>query len=108
MKRRPLGASGIAVSQVGLGCMGFAGVYGPVDEGAAITAVHRALDSGIDFFDTADVYGNGASERLLARALAGRRHAAVIATKFGNIDHLADRPVADAIAGRWETNGRPE
>lgn len=108
MKRRPLGASGISVSQVGMGCMGFAGVYGPVDEGAAIAAVHRALDSGIDFFDTADVYGNGASERLLARALAGRRHAAVIATKFGNIDHLADRPVADALEGRWETNGRPE
>jgi len=88
--------------------MGLAGVYGPVDETAAMRAVHRALDVGINFFDTADVYGNGASERLLARALAGRRHAAVIATKFGNIDHLADQPVAEAFEGRWETNGRPE
>jgi aryl-alcohol dehydrogenase-like predicted oxidoreductase len=79
-----------------------------VDEAEAIRAVHRALDLGINFFDTADVYGNGASARLLSRALAGRRHAAVIASKFGNIDHLGDRPVADASAGRWETNGRPE
>jgi aryl-alcohol dehydrogenase-like predicted oxidoreductase len=108
LKTRPLGGTGIAVSQLGMGCMGFAGVYGPVDEGAAIRAVHRALELGITIFDTADVYGNGTSERLLARALAGRRDAAVIATKFGNIDHFGDRPVADAFAGRWETNGRPE
>jgi aryl-alcohol dehydrogenase-like predicted oxidoreductase len=88
--------------------MGFAGVYGPVDEAEAIRAVRRALDLGINFFDTADVYGNGASERLLARALGERRGAAVIATKFGNIDHLGDQPIADAFEGRWETNGRPE
>ena len=56
-------------SRVGMGCMGFAGVYGPVDEAEAIRAVHRGLDLGINFFDTADVYGNGASERLLARAV---------------------------------------
>jgi aryl-alcohol dehydrogenase-like predicted oxidoreductase len=100
--------TGVAVSQLGMGCMGFAGVYGPVDEAEAIRSVHRALECGIDFFDTADVYGNGSSERILARALAGRRHEAVIATKFGNIDHFADRPVAEAFEGRWETNGRPE
>jgi aryl-alcohol dehydrogenase-like predicted oxidoreductase len=91
-----------------MGCMGFAGVYGPVDEAEATRAIHRALDLGINFFDTADVYGNGASERVLARALAGRRHTAVIATKFGNIDHFGDRPIAEAFEGRWETNGRPE
>src|SRR5262249_5844057 len=105
---KALSLRGIPVSRLGIGCMGLAGVYGPVDETAAMRAVHRALDVGINFFDTADVYGNGASERLLARALAGRRHAAVIATEFGNIDHLADQPVAEAFEGRWETNGRPE
>jgi len=96
------------VSRVGMGCMGFAGVYGPVDEAEAVRAVHRALDLGINFFDTADVYGNGASERLLARALVGLRGRAVIATKFGNIDHFGHLPVADAFDGRWETNGSPE
>jgi aryl-alcohol dehydrogenase-like predicted oxidoreductase len=88
--------------------MGFAGVYGPVDGAEAVRAVQRALDLGIDLFDTADVYGNGAAERLLARGLAGRRDAAFIATKFGNIDHFGDRPVAEAFEGRWETNGRPD
>ena len=87
--------------------MGFAGVYGPVDEAEAMRAVQRALEVGINVFDTADVYGNGASERLLARALAGRRSEAFIATKFGNIDHFGHLPVAQAFDGRWETNGTP-
>jgi aryl-alcohol dehydrogenase-like predicted oxidoreductase len=85
--------------------MGFAGVYGPVDEAEAIRAVHRALEIGVNSFDTADVYGNGASESLLARALSGRRHEAFIATKFGNIDHYGHLPVSEAFEGRWETNG---
>ena len=108
MRRRALGNGGIEVSAIGMGCMGFAGVYGPVDEGEAVRSVHRALELGMNFFDTADVYGNGSSEKLLARSLKGRRDHAVIATKFGNIDHLGDQPVADAPKGRWETNGRPE
>ena len=108
MKSQRLGKSGLEVSAIGMGCMGFAGVYGPVDEEEAVRAVHRALDLGITLFDTADVYGNGVSEKLLARALQGRREQAVIATKFGNIDHMGHLPVADAPVGRWETNGRPE
>jgi aryl-alcohol dehydrogenase-like predicted oxidoreductase len=95
-------------SRIGMGCMGFAGVYGPVDEAEAVRAVQRALEVGVNFFDTADVYGNGASEGLLGRALAGRRSEAFIATKFGNIDHYGHLPVAQAFDGRWETNGRPE
>jgi aryl-alcohol dehydrogenase-like predicted oxidoreductase len=94
-------------SRIGIGCMGFAGVYGPVDEAEAMRAVHRALELGVNSFDTADVYGNGASESLLARALAGRRHEAFIATKFGNIDHYGHLPVSEAFEGRWETNGSP-
>ena len=79
----------LTVSAIGLGCMGMAGtagqaaMYGPVDRAEAITTIHHALDIGITFFDTAEVYGPFANEELLAVALAGRRHEAVIATKFG-------------------------
>jgi aryl-alcohol dehydrogenase-like predicted oxidoreductase len=97
----------VTPSRIGMGCMGFAGVYGPVDEAEALRAVQRALEVGINVFDTADVYGNGASERLLARGLAGRRSEAFIATKFGNIDHFGHLPMAQAFDGRWETNGTP-
>lgn len=77
------------VSAIGLGCMGMAGtagqaaMYGPVDRAEAIATIHHALDIGINFFDTAEVYGPFINEELLAEALAGRRHEAVIATKFG-------------------------
>ena len=91
--RRTLGRSGIEVSAVGLGTARIGGLGWQRDDltvhyrqdqvDAAIRAIHRALDLGIDFFDTADVYGGGHSERVLGQALAGRRHQAVIATKFG-------------------------
>jgi aryl-alcohol dehydrogenase-like predicted oxidoreductase len=90
---RILGRTGLEVSAMGLGCWAIGGAvyrdgrptgYGSVSDGTSIHAIHRALDLGITFFDTADVYGAGHSEVVLGRALAGRREQAVIATKFGN------------------------
>jgi len=81
---RTLGRSGIPVSALGVGCwaMGGRGWGGGADDAESIRALHRALDMGVNFFDTADVYGFGRSERVLGQALAGRRDKAVIATKF--------------------------
>ena len=70
---------------MGLGLMGMSEFYGPAEDTRSIAVIHRALDLGINFLDTADVYGNGRNEELLARALAGRRQQAVVATKFGNV-----------------------
>ena len=81
MRTRQLG--GIEVSELGLGCMGMSEFYGPTDEGAAVEAIHRALDLGVTLIDTSDAYGGGDNERLVGRALAGRREQAVVATKFG-------------------------
>ena len=89
MHARKLGTQGLEVSDVGLGTMGMAGVagmgdmYGPVDEAEAIATIHRALDIGVNFFDTAEVYGPYTNERLLGRGLKGRRDRAIVATKFG-------------------------
>jgi aryl-alcohol dehydrogenase-like predicted oxidoreductase len=99
MRTRHLGP--LEVSAVGLGCMSLASMYGSTDEADAIATVRRALDAGITLFDTADVYGAGTSERLLGRALAGRREEAVIATKFGIVADPADY-------GRRRVSGRPE
>jgi aryl-alcohol dehydrogenase-like predicted oxidoreductase len=79
---RTLG-DGLVVSTLGLGCMGMSQSYGPADRQESIATIHRALDLGVTFYDTADAYGTGHSERVLGRALAGRREQAVIATKFG-------------------------
>src|SRR5689334_14688034 len=83
MERRTLG-QGLEVSAQGLGCMGMSAWYGPTDEQESIATIHRALELGIDFLDTADVYGQGANEQLVGKAVAGRRDQYVIATKFGN------------------------
>jgi aryl-alcohol dehydrogenase-like predicted oxidoreductase len=89
MQRRKLGSQGLEVSTIGLGTMGMTGiagmpdVYGAADEVEGIATIRRALDLGIDFLDTAEVYGPGANEVLLAKALEGRRERAIIATKFG-------------------------
>ncbi|HVC08415.1 MAG TPA: aldo/keto reductase [Elusimicrobiota bacterium] len=83
MKKRKLGGQGLEVSAIGLGCMPMSQSYGPADEKESIAAIHRALEIGCDFFDTAEVYGPLANEELLGRALKGRREKAVIATKFG-------------------------
>jgi aryl-alcohol dehydrogenase-like predicted oxidoreductase len=84
--RRALGRQGLTVSAVGLGCMGMSDFYGPADAATNLSVLNAALDIGIDFLDTADMYGiGGANERLLAQVLKTRRAEVVLATKFGNI-----------------------
>jgi aryl-alcohol dehydrogenase-like predicted oxidoreductase len=87
MHRRTLGRDGAAleVSAEGLGCMGMSEFYGTTDEPEAIATIHRALELGVDFLDTADMYGSGANERLVGQAISGRRDDVVVATKFGNV-----------------------
>jgi len=80
---RPLGGSGLSVSAIGLGCMGMSEFYGPSDDEVSLATLAAALDLGITFFDTADMYGVGHNERLLGRFLKGRRDKLVLATKFG-------------------------
>jgi aryl-alcohol dehydrogenase-like predicted oxidoreductase len=83
LRRRKLGSQGLEVSEIGLGCMGMSQSYGPADETESIATVHRAIELGCNFLDTAQVYGPLTNERLLGRALKGRRDQVVIATKFG-------------------------
>jgi aryl-alcohol dehydrogenase-like predicted oxidoreductase len=83
MKQRALGQQGLTVSAQGLGCMGMSFAYGEADEAESIATLHRALELGVNFFDTAEVYGPYTNEELLGRAFKGRRSEAVIATKFG-------------------------
>jgi aryl-alcohol dehydrogenase-like predicted oxidoreductase len=85
MDRRKLGTQGLEVSALGLGCMGMSEFYGTTDEGEAIATIHRALELGIDFLDTADMYGRGANEKLVGKAIGDRRDEVVLATKFGNV-----------------------
>ena len=85
MKKLPLGKSDMMVSRLGLGCMGMSEFYGPGDESESIHTIHRALDLGINFLDTADIYGQGRNEELVGKALRDRRQQAVLATKFGNL-----------------------
>ncbi|MPY09948.1 aldo/keto reductase [Arthrobacter bussei] len=91
MKTITLGA-GLGVSRLGLGCMGMSAFYtgSGMDDAGATTTLHRALDLGVTFFDTAEMYGPYANEELLGRAFRGRRDGIVIATKFGTIRHTAD------------------
>ena len=95
---RQLGRSGLTVSAQGLGCMGMSQSYGAADEKESIATIHRALDLGVFFLDTADVYGLGHNEQLVGRALAGRRDEVVLATKFSI--RRAD--------GKQSIDGRPE
>ena len=98
--QRKLGKAGLSVSALGLGCMGMSEFYGSTDEAESIATIHRALDAGVTFLDTADVYGNGRNEELVGRALQGRRDQAMLATKFGNVR---------AKDGSWlGVSGRPE
>jgi aryl-alcohol dehydrogenase-like predicted oxidoreductase len=82
---RRLGASGPAVSALGLGCMGMSEFYGPSSDEESIATIHRALDAGVTLLDTADVYGSGHNEHLVGRAIAGRRDEVFLATKFGHV-----------------------
>jgi aryl-alcohol dehydrogenase-like predicted oxidoreductase len=100
MEIRVLGRQGLVVSALGLGCMGMSQSYGAPDDTESIATVHRALELGCTFFDTAEVYGPWTNEELLGRALAGRRDQAVVATKFGwDLDEQG---------GRRGLNSRPE
>ncbi|MFC4590024.1 aldo/keto reductase [Sphaerisporangium corydalis] len=100
MRQRRLGGQGLQVSTEGLGCMGMSSAYGPADETEAIATVHRALDLGITFLDTSDMYGPWTNEELVGRAISGRRDEVVLATKFGN------EVENGRLTGR--VNGRPD
>ena len=84
MQQRTIGSGRLSVSCMGLGCMGMSDFYGPRDENEAIATIHRAIDLGIELFDTADAYGPFTNEKLVGRAIRDRRDRVVIATKFGN------------------------
>jgi aryl-alcohol dehydrogenase-like predicted oxidoreductase len=98
--QRNLGSEGLVVSSLGLGCMGMSEFYGTADEGESIATIHRAMELGIDFLDTADMYGPFTNERLVGKAIRGRRDEVVLATKFGN-ERRED-------GSRVGVNGKPE
>jgi aryl-alcohol dehydrogenase-like predicted oxidoreductase len=85
MNTRTLGAQGLSVSELGLGCMGISEFYGPLDDAESTASIHRALDLGINFLDTADMYGPYKNEVLVGNAIRDRRRQVVLATKFGNV-----------------------
>jgi len=97
MKARRLGRQGPKVSEIGLGCMSMSKVYGQPDEVEAIQTIHRALELGVNFLDTADVYGPFTNEKLVGRAIAGRREDVVLATKFGLV--RSDEPGYRGVDG---------
>ncbi len=101
METIALGSQGLSVSRQGLGCMGMSDFYGPRDDDESIATIHRALDLGVTFFDTSDMYGPFTNELLVGKALTGRRDEAVIATKFGIVRDPGD-------PARRGVNGRPE
>ena len=100
MEQRKLGGQGLTVSAMGLGCMGMSEFYGPGDDQESTATIHHALELGINFLDTADMYGPFSNEKLVGAAIAGRREEVVLATKFGN-ERRSD--------GSWVgINGRPD
>ncbi len=100
MEYRRLGKSSLVVSAMGLGCMGMSQSYGPADEEESLAAINLAIDRGITLLDTADMYGGGANEELLAQVLVKRRNEVVLATKFGNMRNADGRFLG--------VNGTPE
>lgn len=100
MKQRRLGAGGLVVSALGLGCMGMSEFYGPRDEYESLATLHGALDLGVTFLDTADVYGLGRNEELVGKAIQWRRQEVVLATKFGIVRDMNGNFVG--ISGRPE------
>ena len=106
MEQRKLGTQGLIVSTQGLGCMGMSDFYGQRDEAESIATIHLAIDLGVNFFDTSDMYGPFTNEELVGRAIRGRRNQVIVATKFGI---MRSRPSVD---GGWAPitgiSGRPE
>ncbi len=98
MQARTLGTPGLRVSAIGLGCMGMSEFYGEGDDAESVRTIHRALELGVTFLDTADMYGSGANEELVGRAIAGRRDEVVLATKFGVVRD-AGNPQSRGIDG---------
>src|SRR6188472_770058 len=108
MEKRTLG-QGLEVSAIGLGCMGMSEFYGAHDEQEALDTIHRALDLGVTLLDTADMYGPFTNEKLLARAIAGRRDEVQLATKFGNVrgengEYMGIRGDADYVRQACEAS----
>ncbi|MBG0832572.1 aldo/keto reductase [Planomonospora sp. ID67723] len=100
MNKRRLGNDGPGVSALGLGCMGMSEFYGPADEAESVKVIHRAIELGMGFLDTADMYGRGHNEELVGRAVADRRDRVVLATKFGVV--RSDDPAVRGIDGSPE------
>src|SRR5499426_3003529 len=99
MEHRQLGHGSLSVPALGLGCMSMSGTYGKHDDAQSIDVVHRALDLGVNFLDSSDMYGFGHNEELLGRAIRGRRDQVVLSTKFGQVR---------TPEGRMTVNGRPD
>jgi len=99
MERRQLGHSTLSVPALGLGCMSMSGTYGKQDDAQSIDVVHRAIDLGVNFLDSSDMYGLGQNEELLGRAIRGRRDQVVMSTKFGQVR---------TPEGKMTVNGRPD